>query len=167
MKTSVLRAYDLWLKVLEHLPSPVLLAIRLAWGAGFFFAGKGKLENLEARTITFANLGIPFPKANLILASTTEMVGGLLLVLGLGGRLVTVPLIFTMLVAFATAERGSFGQAWADKNPDAIVSAAPFPFLIAALVVLAFGPGKLSVDHLIGKTVRGFLGGSQPDARKS
>ena len=35
------------------------------------------------------------------------------------------------------------------SDPDKFVAAAPFPFLLTALLVLAFGPGALSIDALI------------------
>ena len=53
-------------------------------------------------------------------------------------------LIFTMLVAYATSEGEALRALTSD--PDKFVSAAPFPFLLAALIVLAFGPGWWSVD---------------------
>ncbi len=36
-------------------------------------------------------------------------------------------------------------------NPDLFFAAAPFLFLFASLIVLIFGPGKISVDHLLAK----------------
>ena len=35
------------------------------------------------------------------------------------------------------------------SNSDKFVKADPFPFLLLALIVLAFGPGQLSVDALL------------------
>jgi putative oxidoreductase len=86
------------------------------------------------------------PKLNAILAGSTECVGGLLLLLGLGSRLVSVPLIFTMVVAYLTADREALNAIFSDT--DKFTSAAPFLFLLTCLIVLAFGPGKLSVDAL-------------------
>jgi putative oxidoreductase len=155
----VLRAYDGWLKFLEQLPSPLLLAIRLVWGLGFFQTGLGKLQNLERTAGFFASIGIPAPKLNAMMAGGTEMVGGILLIIGLGGRIATVPLIFTMLVAFATADRDSIVQAYTTHDLDKLTSAAPFPFLLACLLILVFGPGKFSLDQVIGGLVRKKLEG--------
>ena len=93
-----------------------------------------------------ASLHLPAPKLNALLAGSTECLGGALLLVGLFSRLVSVPLIFTMLVAYATADREALGAIFSDT--DKFVSAAPFPFLLVALLVLAFGPGRFSLDQV-------------------
>ncbi|HVJ56484.1 MAG TPA: hypothetical protein VM574_01480, partial [Terrimicrobiaceae bacterium] len=45
------------------------------------------------------------------------------------------------------------------SDPDKFVAAAPFPFLLSALLVLAFGPGAISVDALIER----FAPGRRPE----
>ena len=131
------------------LQSPLLLVIRLYWGGSFAQTGWGKLTHLEKTTEFFVSLSIPLPKLNAIAAGTTETLGGILLVLGLFARPASVPLIFTMIVAYATADREALQAVF--RDPDKFVSAAPFLFLLAALLVLAFGPGSISVDHLLGR----------------
>ena len=131
------------------LRSPLLLLVRLYWGWGFFQTGKGKLMHLERTAGYFASLNIPAPKLNAIAAGSVECAGGLLLLLGLGGRVVPVPLIFTMLVAYATAESEALHALTSD--PDKFTSAAPFLFLLAAVLVLDFGPGQLSLDAAFGR----------------
>src|SRR4051812_16334618 len=83
----------------------LLLLIRVWWGWSFFLTGKGKLTALEKTTAFFTDLHIPAPKLNAIVAGSTECLGGALLLLGLFSRVISVPLIFTMLVAYATADR--------------------------------------------------------------
>jgi putative oxidoreductase len=131
------------------LRSPFLLAIRLYWGWSFFQTGKGKLMNLERTANYFASLDIPAPKLNAILASSVECGCGLLLLLGLGGRVAPVPLIGTMVVAYLTAEKDALHAITSD--PDQFVSATPFLFLLAALTIFIFGPGKLSLDAVFEK----------------
>lgn len=133
----------------SHLQSPLLLAVRLYWGVSFAQTGWGKLMNLERTAGYFESLNIPLPKLNAIMAGATECGGGVLLALGLFSRPASVPLIFTMLVAYATADREAL-QALT-SNPDQFVTAAPFLFLLASLVVLAFGPGRLSLDAMLFK----------------
>lgn len=134
-------------KIASYLPDPLLLAMRLYWGWQFFQTGKGKLMNLEGTTEFFAELGLPFAKLNAIMAGSTECFGGLFLLLGLFSRVTSVPLIFTMLVAYGTAHieevKGMF------SDPDAFVTAAPFLFLLASVIVFTFGPGKFSIDELL------------------
>jgi len=132
-----------------YLQSPLLLVIRLYWGVSFAQTGWGKLTHLERTTAFFTDLGLPLPKLNAIAAGSTEMVGGALLALGLLARPASVPLIFTMIVAYATADKEAAAALFSD--PDKFLSAAPFLFLLAAVVVLAFGPGRLSVDALLSK----------------
>ena len=133
----------------SFLQSPLLLVIRLYWGWQFAQTGWGKLTNLERTAGFFESLHIPMPKLNAIMAGGTECVGGVLLALGLLARPAAVPLVFTMLVAYATADREALQAITSD--PDKFVTAAPFLFLLASLIVLAFGPGKLSLDAVFGR----------------
>jgi putative oxidoreductase len=130
-----------------HLQSPLLLIVRLYWGWSFAQTGWGKLMNLDRTANFFADLNLPLPKLNAVMAGATECFGGALLALGLFARPVSVPLIFTMVVAYATADREALLGVF--SAPDKFTEAAPFLFLLASLLVLAFGPGKLSLDHLI------------------
>lgn len=136
--------------VASYLQSPLLLVIRLYWGWSFAQTGWGKLMNLDRTAGFFASLEIPFPKLNAIAAGGVECVGGVLLALGLFARPASVPLIFTMVVAYVTADNEALRAVFSD--PDKFVTAAPFLFLLASVLVLAFGPGKFSVDALLGKT---------------
>lgn len=127
----------------------LLLIVRLWWGWSFFVTGWGKLLNLDRTAAFFAELGLPLPKLNAAAAGGVECVGGLLLLVGLGSRVASLPLAFTMLVAYATADREALGSIV--SNPDAFTGAAPFLFLFAALLVFAFGPGRYSVDSLLAR----------------
>jgi putative oxidoreductase len=126
-----------------------LLGVRISWGYGFFLAGKGKFENFERTTVFFNSLGIPFPELNVILAASTELLGGLLLLIGLGSRFVPIPLIFTMVVAYPTAHKNELLSLWSEKST--FTEAEPFLYLLAALIVLCFGAGRVSVDFLLFK----------------
>lgn len=130
--------------VASGLQSPLLLVIRLYWGLSFAQTGWGKLMNLDRTAGFFESINIPLPKLNAIAAGSTEFLGGLLLALGLFARPAAVPLLFTMIVAYATAHREELAALFSE--PDKFVTAAPFLFLLASLVVLVFGPGKLSLD---------------------
>lgn len=131
----------------NSLQSVLLLVLRGWWGWSFFQTGKGKLLHLDRTTEFFASLNLPLPKLNAIAAGSVECGGGLLLLLGLGSRLISVPLAFTMLVAYVTAEREAVQALFGD--PDKFTGAAPFLFLLVALLVFAFGPGKFSLDAVI------------------
>jgi len=127
----------------ELLSHVFLAVIRVVWGWQFFQTGSGKLHHLGRITEYFSSLHIPMPRISAAMAGSTECFGGLLLVAGLGARLVSVPLTIVMLVAYATAE-------WPDIHKlDDFVKADPFPFLFTVLVVLCFGPGKISADYFL------------------
>jgi len=149
MKTKLISIYETYLQLLTKLQSPLLLILRLYWGWQFFVTERAHLANLNQTTEFFQSLNIPMPHLNAIMAGSTECVGGLLLLLGLGSRIITVPLVGTMVVAYLTADRDKVTGIF--QNPDAFVTATPFLFLFAALIVLVFGPGKLSADTLVGR----------------
>lgn len=128
-----------------------LLAVRFVWGYQFFLAGRGKLQDLGQAAENFAGFGLPAPYANAVMASVTECVGGLLLILGLGARPAALALAGTMFVALSTAHRDQLKQIF--SNTSEFLDALPVPFLVGSLVILAFGAGKLSVDAIIAKTV--------------
>ena len=128
----------------DGIQSVLLLLLRLWWGWSFFLTGRGKLMHLDRTTEFFASLHIPMPRLNAAMAGSVECVGGLLLVIGLFSRLAAVPLIVTLCVAYATAEREALMSILSD--PDKFTGATPFLFLLAVLIVFAFGPGKVSLD---------------------
>lgn len=135
------------------LRSPVLLLIRLYWGWQFFLTGKGKLMDLAKPTEFFASLGIPFPHAQAIVAGCVECFGGLLLLVGLGTRVVSIPLIILLTVAYLTADIDKARLIFSD--PDKFVTADEFLFLFAVVVVFVCGPGAFSLDALTGRYLKG------------
>ena len=134
------------------LQSPFLLAIRLYWGWQFAQSGWGKLHNLAKITDYFRSLNIPFPAANAHFIAGLEFFGGLLLILGLGTRLVGLLLAANMMVAYWTADHDALVSIISD--PGKFYVADPYTFLFASLLVLIFGAGLLSFDALIMKRLK-------------
>src|ERR1017187_9205104 len=132
------KLYAWYVSLISKLQSPFLLIIRLYWGWHFARTGWGKLTHLDKITGYFETLHIPMPRLNAVMAGSTECFGGLLLLLGLGSRIITVPLIVTMLVAYFTADPDKIKGIF--SNPDAFVTAVPFLFLLTCVIVLIFGP---------------------------
>jgi putative oxidoreductase len=95
----------------------------------------------------FTDLGIPAPTLNAYFNASLETIGGILLILGLASRLISVPLLINMIVAYITADREAFTSFFSESGK--FFGADPFPFLLISLLVLIFGPGKFSVDTLI------------------
>lgn len=149
MKNLIAKLYH-WIVIIgNELRPPVLLFIRVYWGWQFFLAGKGKLMDLSKPTQYFTSLGIPFPHEQAILAACTECFGGLLLLIGLATRLISIPLMIMMIVAYCTADieavRGIF------SDPDKFTGATEFLFLFAVVIIFVCGPGAFSADALIGR----------------
>jgi putative oxidoreductase len=142
--------YENFATVASALRSPLLLAIRLYWGFQFAQTGWGKLHNLERVTGFFVSLGIPFPHANAIFVAALEVGGGILLILGLGSRLMALLLAGDMVVAYLTADRAALLAFFSD--PPKFFGADPFTFLFASLLILILGPGRASIDALIART---------------
>lgn len=151
--TAARQKYEAGAKLLNRAQPLLLLGVRLYWGWQFFLTGQGKLMNIDRTAEFFAGIGIPLPVLNAYAAGTVECVGGLLLAAGVLSRLTAIPLITTMLVAYGTAHRDVVETLF--SNPDGFVTAAPFLFLLASVIVLIFGPGPLSVDGLLTRTVLG------------
>lgn len=158
---AVVRGHDLLTRTGSHLQSFVLLAMRLTWGWQLLESGHGHLTHIDKTVEAFKGWGIPFPELNVYLSGTMELTGGLLLVLGLATRLISVPLVFNFLVAFATASRGTVVQLFTGPQRldqyDAVINDSAFPMLVLALTMFAFGPGRASLDHLLSRRLRRLL----------
>jgi len=135
--------------VASALQSPLLLAVRLYWGWQFAQTGWGKMHNIAKITAFFATLNIPFPSANAHFVAGLEFFGGILLILGLGSRVVALLLSVNMLVAYWTADRDALMSFFSD--PGKFYAADPYTFLFASLLVLIFGAGFFSVDRILAR----------------
>jgi putative oxidoreductase len=136
----------------DYLQSPLLLAVRMYWGWQFFQTGSGKLGNLAKVTEFFASLGIPYPGLNAHFVAYLETVGGALLFLGLASRLIAIPLVINMTVAYWAADKEALMSIFSD--PGKFYVADPYTFWFAALLILVFGPGRISLDELMSYLLR-------------
>lgn len=98
--------------------APLLLRLYLV--PVFWMAGTKKWANFDSTVEWFGNsdwgLGLPFPLVLAFLATWTEILGAIALLLGVGLRWISVPLMATMVVA-ALSVHGEFGwQAIADPG---------------------------------------------------
>lgn len=133
------------------LQSLLLLVVRAYWGWQFFQTGKGKLSDLHKVTEFFQSLGIPFPHFQAIVVSATECVGGVLILLGLLSRVISIPLMISLTVAYLTADIDKVQAIFGD--PDKFLAADEFLFLFTVVLVFVFGPGKFSIDWVIRRKV--------------
>lgn len=141
-----------------------LLAIRLYWGTQFFQTGFGKPMDIPKVTAFFESLRIVAPAFNAVLAGCSEYFGGLLLLLGLGSRFIAIPLLATMTVAYLTADLDKVKHIFAES--DKFVTADPFLFLLAALIVFLFGLGPLSLDGILSRIRSGRHAEQSPQPTK-
>lgn len=96
------------------------LALRLYLAPIFWMAGTSKFSAFEDTAAWFGNkdwgLGLPFPELMAFLAASTETVGAIMLLLGLGVRYISIPLMFTMLVAIFAVHWHNGWQAISDAK---------------------------------------------------
>lgn len=134
-----------------------LLVLRLGAGGWMMTHGWGKVQMVfDGKFDQFGDpIGIG-PTAGLLLATFAEFVCALLVVIGLGTRFATIPLIITMAVAAFIAHGNdpwTMGEAarlfmageakhWGSKEPALL-------FLSAFLALMLTGPGRFSFDALI------------------
>lgn len=118
-----------------------LLILRLGAGILIMHHGYDKLIHFASYKTKFMDLLGIGPTASLSLVVFAEFFCGLFIIIGLFTRLAAIPLIITMCVALFSAQHGDFFG----KGEAATL------YLIAFIVLLFTGPGKASVDGIIGK----------------
>ena len=121
--------------------APLLMRIYF----GYFWAetGWGKIHNLNAFAQRFVGWGIPYPHISAALSGYTEWIGGILLMLGLFTRLVSIPLMFNMFVALVMVKMKEVTAI----DDFAEMDEALYMFILFWLIMA--GPGRISIDHLI------------------
>jgi putative oxidoreductase len=125
------------------------LLVRLTVGTAFVLTGWGKLHDLAKITGYFESLHIPLAGPQAVMVSTIEFVGGLLLIVGLGTRIVSLLLIGVMTVAILTAKLGE-----ADGFVDfltSLPSSIELTYLVTFVWLLLGGAGAASIDHLVAR----------------
>ena len=141
MKTIYLKILS-FLNNLHDLP---LLAMRLVLAYGFYNPAKMKLDNMSDIISWFEGMNIPLPTLNAYLAAYSEAAGVALLTLGLGTRLISIPLIVDMLVAIVKVHGENGFEA--SNNGFEI----PLYYIIMLFALLLIGPGRASIDYIIAR----------------
>src|SRR6201987_1057987 len=139
--------HDQFFALISYLQSPFLLFVRLYWGWQLAQSGWGKLHHLPNVTEFFASLGLPMPAQMAVFIACVEFFGGIFLALGLLSRITGLVLTVNMTMAYVIGDREALLSFFSD--PDKFIAAAPFAFLMVALIVLIFGPGRISADTAI------------------
>ena len=134
-------------KTTEGLKDIPLLFIRLILAYGFYQPAMMKWNDIHAIGDWFKSMNYPFPYFNAYMAGITEVAGFVLLLLGLGTRLISIPLMVTMIVAILTVHIGNGFSAGANGFE------IPLYYLIMLFTLVVYGPGRISIDGLI-KNIR-------------
>jgi putative oxidoreductase len=145
------RLHALFVRIMNSLQSPLLLAIRVYWGWQLAQNGWGKLHNLSHVTEFFQSLGLPAPGFTATFVASFEFAGGILLALGLLSRIAALGIFIDMTTAYITSDRQAFTSFV--SSPDKFVGADPFIFWFVGLLILIFGPGKFALDTLLSRSM--------------
>lgn len=137
--------YEKTARQLNKLGDVPLLLLRLILAYGFFDPAMKKWNDIGAITQWFDSMGLPLPGLNAYLAASAEALGVVLLALGLGTRIISIPLMITMLVAIFTVH---IGNGFAAGNNGIEI---PLYYLIMLIALLIYGSGKISIDHMLAK----------------
>ena len=137
------KLYPLTKNILSHGQSLSLLLARLAVAYGFYDPAMQKWSDIGSVATWFDSMGIPFPTLNAYMAASTEIVGVVLLTLGLFTRLISLPLMVIMVVAITTVHL-SHGFSAGDNGFE-----IPLYYMLFLALFASFGAGKFSLDHLL------------------
>ncbi len=118
------RAYDRFVAFASHFDGVASLLLRLILGPVLIAAGWEKLSGDNWFAAVQDSFPFPFnvlpPELSWFLASWTEFLGGIALLLGLGTRLIAIPLAVTMFVAAWSVHLPNGWPAVAPSNPPAL-----------------------------------------------
>ena len=123
--------------------SVVNLGLRLYLAEVFFTSGMTKIQSWDTTLMLFEyEYSVPLlsPSMAAYLGTGAELVLPILLVLGLGGRFAAVALfIFNIVAVISYPTLNDPGKVW------------HYLWGLAFVLPILFGPGKLSVDHILRK----------------
>jgi putative oxidoreductase len=124
------------------------LLLRLVVGAIFVSEGLQKfLFAGELGVGRFAKIGIPVPELTAPFVGVVEIVGGLLLVVGLATRLVAIPLLVSMAVAITSTKLVTFGKNGFWKTAHEARTDLLMIFALAFLLAVGAGPWSLDAGR--------------------
>ena len=138
-------------------PASIIL-LRLMAGGVFFWEGILKFVYTNQGVGRFTKLGIPFPEVSANFVAVLEIVGGLLLILGLLTRFISFLFIIEMIVAILSTKIGIFlGTSPLPLPPSppqigvwAVLHEirADYAQIMTSAFLLITGPGRLAIDKV-------------------
>jgi len=159
-----------WINWLLHPPTNnegTILIIRLMTGGVFFWEGLLKFVYPNQGVGRFTKLGFPMPELTADFVATLEIVGGIMLIVGLLTRLMAFVFILQMIVAILSTKIGVY----LGTSPLPLPPAPPkvgiwavlheiradYAQLMTSLFLVLEGPGQRSLDNLLSKRQRGVV----------
>ncbi|MCM3523039.1 MULTISPECIES: DoxX family protein [unclassified Curtobacterium] len=134
-----------------------LTALRIVLGVVFTAHGAQKFaQGIPGVAQGFSGMGVPLAEVAAPLVAGLELVGGILLVVGVATRVVGLLLAVDMVVAglLAHATAGFFAQ---DGGFEYVLVLA-----VASLAIALTGPGQFSLDALVLRSARRKRGVPEP-----
>jgi putative oxidoreductase len=135
--------------------------IRLMAGGVFFWEGILKFVFVNQGVGRFTKLGMPMPEVLAPAIALLEIVGGVLVMSGLGTRLISIPFIIEMVVAILSTKISLYYGTSPLPKPPALPQVGGWAVLheirsdyaqIASMAfLLAAGPGPWSLDALLSR----------------
>jgi putative oxidoreductase len=123
----------------------VILLARLTVAYGFSIPALMKIQNLEGTIVWFESIHIPFPVFTAYMVSGLEVIGIVLLILGLFSRIISLLLGCVMLGAIFFVH---FQHGFSTANNGFEI---PLYYFIFLMIFATFGPGKYSLDQVLFK----------------
>ena len=138
--------------LLRHTEGPrSVLLVRIAVGLIFFTQGILKYIDPNMGLVRFTRIGFPHPYFTAHFVGTFEVLCGLLLLLGLWTRLVSIPLLIVIMTAIATTKIPELFRA--NQGFWYMVSDARTDFAMFCCLVflISVGGGSWSLDATLAK----------------
>lgn len=129
--------------MLDNFQSLSLLIARLIVAYGFYEPAMNKWKDIDSVAQWFGSMGIPLPTLNAYLSASTELLGVILLTLGLFTRLISIPLMVIMVVAIVTVHL-AHGFSAGDNGFE-----IPLYYMMFLFIFTSHGAGKFSLDYLL------------------
>ena len=121
----------------------LILFLRLFFGVLFFMHGLDKMTNFSQLSVSYPSVFGLGSYTTLMLSIFCEFACSLFLMSGLMTRIILIPMIASMAVAFFDIHDGMM--------PEGELSLI---YLIVFIIIFSIGPGRYSVDYLIDKKVK-------------
>jgi putative oxidoreductase len=133
--------------------------LRLMCGGVFLWEGVLKFVYANQGVGRFTKLGLPFPEATADFVAMLEIGGGLLLLAGLGTRLIAIPFVIEMIVAMLVTKIPMYLGTYPLPPPPsppvigfwAVLHEvrSEYAQLLTVLFLFMAGPGRWSLDAVL------------------